>query len=218
MAKYRFSSHTCIIEWASKYRKNGPQSLQRSRQHKTYSFQFKLNAVEVYLSTEIACKDLALSLGINTSSILASWVQRYRAVGVDDLKMQRKGRRPKVADKSSTSPTSTEEQNERLKQFEKENLCFWAYNVTEQQWDRWIFPETISEHFKYTCPKSGLKGYTLYGTRKTGYSNLVNQGIDPMVAAKIGRWVNPKVPSKHYYAVDDLTKENVMKKHLFASN
>ena len=119
MAKYRFSSHTCIIEWASKYRKNGPQSLQRSRQQKTYSFQFKRNAVELYLSTEISYKDLALSLGINTSSILASWVQRYRAIGVDDLKMQRKGRRPKVPDKPSTSP---EEQNERLKQLEEENL------------------------------------------------------------------------------------------------
>ena len=33
--------------------------------------------------------------------------------------MQRKGRRPKVPDKPSTSP---EEQNERLKQLEEENL------------------------------------------------------------------------------------------------
>ena len=122
MAKYRFSSHTCIIEWASKYRKNGPQSLQRSRQQKTYSFQFKRNAVELYLSTEISYKDLALSLGINTPSILANWVQRYRAVGVEGLKMQRKGRRPKVPDKPSTSPTSPKEQNERLKQLEEENL------------------------------------------------------------------------------------------------
>lgn len=120
--KYRVPSHACIEKWVAQYLKNGPQSLQRSRQQKTYSFQFKRNAVELYLSTEISCKDLALSLGINTPSILASWVQRYRAVGVEGLKMQRKGRRPKVPDKSSTSPTSPEEQNERLKQLEEENL------------------------------------------------------------------------------------------------
>ena len=117
--KYRVPSHTCIKKWVAQYLKNGPQSLQRSRQQKTYSFQFKRNAVELYLSTEISYKNLALSLGINTPSILVNWVQRYRAVGVEGLKMQRKGRRPKVPDKPSTSP---EEQNERLKQLEEENL------------------------------------------------------------------------------------------------
>lgn len=92
--KYRVPGHTCIEKWVAQYLKNGPQSLQRSRQQKTYSFQFKRNAVELYLSTEISYKDLALSLGINTPSILVSWVQRYHAVGVEGLKMQRKGRRP----------------------------------------------------------------------------------------------------------------------------
>ena len=120
--KYRVPGHACIEKWVAQYLKNGPQSLQRSRQQKTYSFQFKRNAVELYLSTEISYKDLALSLGINTPSILVSWVQRYHAVGVEGLKMQRKGRRPKVPDKPSTSPTSPEEQNERLKQLEEENL------------------------------------------------------------------------------------------------
>ena len=95
---------------------------------------------------------------------------------------------------------------------------FREYDTAFCKWGKYIYPEAISQHFRYACTKAGLKGYTLHGTRKTGFSNLVNQGVDPMVAAKIGRWVNPKVPSKHYYAVDNLTKENVMKEHLFASN
>ena len=98
-----------------------------------------------------------------------------------------------------------------------QSYVFREYDAANHEWARYIYPETISQHFRYVCTKAGLKGYTLHGTRKTGFSNLVNSGVDPMVAAKIGRWVNPKVPSKHYYAVDDLTRENTMKEHLFVA-
>jgi integrase len=103
------------------------------------------------------------------------------------------------------------------KGFSMKRYVFRDYDTASREWEQYIYPEAISQHFRYACTKAGLKGYTLHGTRKTGYSNLVNSGVDPLVAAKIGRWVNPKVPSKHYYAVDNLTKENVMKEHLFAT-
>lgn len=83
-------------------------------------------------------------------------------------------------------------------------------------WDKYIFPEFISARFRYACKMAGLKNYTLHGTRKTGFSRLVNKGVDPMVVASIGRWKNPKVPSQHYYQVDELTKSNVMKQKLFS--
>ena len=120
--KYHIPSEKIIREWVAVYRENGSPALQRSRQKKTYSFQFKQHAVELYLSTESSYNELALSLGINTPSILTSWVQRYRAVGVDGLKPQRKGRRSKVSDKSTIHPSLPEAQTERLKQLEEENL------------------------------------------------------------------------------------------------
>ena len=120
--KYHIPSEKIIREWVAVYRENGSPALQRSRQKKIYSFQFKQHAVELYLSTESSYNELALSLGINTPSILTSWVQRYRAVGVDGLKPQRKGRRSKVSDKSTIHPSSPEAQTERLKQLEEENL------------------------------------------------------------------------------------------------
>jgi transposase len=65
-----------------------------------------------------------LQIEINNPSLLAQWVQRYRAVGVDGLKPNRRGRRPKVPNKPIVvTPTESKEiQDERLKQLEEENL------------------------------------------------------------------------------------------------
>ena len=120
--KYNIPSSKTVRGWVAVYRKNGLQSLNRSRQNKTYSFQFKQHAVELYLSTEISYQDLALLLDIKSHGMLVNWVQRYRAVGVEGLKPQRKGRRPKVPDINTIQLTSTDEQAERLKQLEEENL------------------------------------------------------------------------------------------------
>ena len=53
----------------------------RSRKNKSYSFNFKLNAVKLYLTTELSYSELALDLGINNPSLLTTWVRNYR---IDD--------------------------------------------------------------------------------------------------------------------------------------
>lgn len=88
----------------------------------TYSFQFKLDAVQLYLSTEMSFQDLALQLHLKNSGTLSAWVQQYRAVGVEGLKPQRKGRRPKVPEKNNKESNNDVRQDERLKQLEEENL------------------------------------------------------------------------------------------------
>jgi transposase len=67
-------------------------------------------------------QDLALQLKLKSDGILVNWVRRYRAVGIEGLKPQRKGRRPKVPDKTSITPECNINQDERLKQLEEENL------------------------------------------------------------------------------------------------
>ena len=122
--KYNIPSTSPISTWVAAFQSLGTEGISRSRQKKSYSFQFKLHAVELYLSTEISYKDLALQLEINNPALLTQWVQRFRAVGVDGLKPNRKGRRPKVPDKPIVvTPTQSKEiQDERLKQLEEENL------------------------------------------------------------------------------------------------
>ena len=120
--KYDIPSKKCIQEWVGKYRRVGKDGLQRSRKNETYSFQFKLHAVELYLSTEMSYQDLALQLKLKSDGILVNWVRRYRAVGIEGLKPQRKGRRPKMPDKASITPECNINQDEKLKQLEEENL------------------------------------------------------------------------------------------------
>ena len=58
--KYEIPAKRLIQEWVGKYRAMGKDGLQRSRKKEIYSFQFKVNAVELYLSTEISYQELAL--------------------------------------------------------------------------------------------------------------------------------------------------------------
>ena len=120
--KYGISCIKCIQHWVGKYQVMGEKGLQRSRKNETYSFQFKLHAVELYLSTEMSYQDLALQLKLKSDGILVNWVRRYRAVGIEGLKPKRKGRRPKVPDKTSITSECNNNQDERLKQLEEENL------------------------------------------------------------------------------------------------
>ena len=122
--KYNIPSMNPIATWVAAFQSLGTKGISRSRQKKSYSFQFKLHAVELYLSTEISYTDLALQFEINNPALVTKWVQRYRAVGVDGLKPNRKGRRPKVPDKPIVvTPTQSKEfQDDRLKQLEEENL------------------------------------------------------------------------------------------------
>ena len=96
----------------------------RSREKKNYSFEFKMHVVELYLTTEVSYRELALSLGINNPPMIAKWVTDYRAVGPDALRPKRKGRKPKVSKPKKIIPNTGKEkaESEYLKQLEDENL------------------------------------------------------------------------------------------------
>ena len=115
--EYNIPNDTCLRRWVAAYRTNGTAGIARSRQQEKYSFQFKLHAVELYLSTETSYQDLAVSLGIKTPSLLAAWVQRYRAIGVDGLNPQRKGRRPQVSKEPSAKKVPADKQEEYQKRY-----------------------------------------------------------------------------------------------------
>lgn len=58
-----------IQKWVDSYKTFGDEGLKRSREKKNYSFEFKLHVVELYLTTEVSYRELALSVGINNPSI-----------------------------------------------------------------------------------------------------------------------------------------------------
>lgn len=121
-------SQSNIRRWIDAYKNLGEDSLKRSRQNAVYSLEYKLEVVQLYLTSEISYKDLALQEKINNPTLIVSWVREYRKHGVDGLKPHRKGRQPKLG----SPPMKKKETNnevietidtsaEHVKQLEDEN-------------------------------------------------------------------------------------------------
>ena len=91
--KYGLGSDSQLLKWINAYNAFGDEGLMRSRKQTKYSFEKKISVVELYLSSEISYQDLAIQEGINNPSMIANWVNRFRAAGPDALKTRRKGRK-----------------------------------------------------------------------------------------------------------------------------
>lgn len=123
--KYGVPSDTNVKKWVNAYKEFGDDGLMRSRKNESYSFEFKLNVVELYLTTEVSYQELALSVKINNPPLIAKWVNDYRIAGPDALKSKRKGRRPKLTKRDKNKAIQEPElsiNSEYLKQLEEENL------------------------------------------------------------------------------------------------
>lgn len=127
--KYNLPSCTPIKEWVAAFKEFGKEGLLRSRKKKNYSFQFKLHVVELYLSSEVSYRDLAISQGINNSPLIAKWVNDFRIAGPDALRPKKKGRKKSLDThkaKINSAPSVEREpidiSTEHIKQLEDENL------------------------------------------------------------------------------------------------
>ena len=124
---YGVPAKSNIKQWVHNYQTFGDKGLQRSRKNDIYSFEKKLSVVELYLSSEISYQDLALQEGITTPSMIANWVNRFRAAGPDALKPHKKGRK-KTLDKSKNTKIvpleepSVDTSAEHVKELEDELL------------------------------------------------------------------------------------------------
>ena len=95
--KYGLGSDSQLRKWINAYNAFGDEGLMRSRKQNTL-FEKKISVVELYLSSEISYQDLAIQKGISNPSMIANWVNRFRAAGPDALKSRKKGRK-KTLDK-----------------------------------------------------------------------------------------------------------------------
>lgn len=111
------------------YQEFGDEGLLRSRKNEDYSFKFKLQVVELYLSTEVSYQELALNVGMNNPSLISKWVNDFRIAGPDALRPKKKGRKKmlgvsdstgKIVSSSEITPVDTSA--EHIKQLEDELL------------------------------------------------------------------------------------------------
>ena len=103
--KHNMPACSLIKEWVAVFRKLGKEGLIRSGQNNTYSFQFKVHVVELYLSSKVSYQELALSQGINNYALIARWVNDFKIAGPDGLRPKKKGRK-KILDISESEKSS----------------------------------------------------------------------------------------------------------------
>src|SRR5574344_1387693 len=122
--KYGVPSKRDIEKWVFAYKAFGKDGLMRSRKNESYSFEFKLHVVELYLTTEVSYQELALSVGINNPPLIARWVNDHRIAGPDALKVKSKGRQKKLNKAKDKSPKYLEECSEcKISNDVKMQLC-----------------------------------------------------------------------------------------------
>ena len=130
--KHGVKSSRDVMKWVNAFKSFGDEGLMRSRKNETYTFEFKLHVVELYLSTEVSYQELALSIGINNPPLITKWVNNFTIAGPDALRPKRKGRRFKVSNPKESELTNTRNasnNSEHLKQLEDENLMLRIENA-----------------------------------------------------------------------------------------
>jgi transposase len=127
--RFDIAHKSSIDVWVKNYKEFGNDGLLRSRKNETYTFEFKLHVVELYLSTEVSYQELSLSVGMNNPSLITKWVNDFRIAGPDALRLQKKGRKKSLGliDKKKNIPsfsetTPADTSAEHVKQLEDENL------------------------------------------------------------------------------------------------
>lgn len=118
--KYGFNDNSQIRKWINTYKEFGEEGLLRSRKNKNYSVQFKLDAIELYLTTELSYQKVANLLKMNNPPLIANWLRTYRKFGIDGLSKQ-KGRPPTMPKKKPNETQPLPNKHSQLEKLEKEN-------------------------------------------------------------------------------------------------
>ena len=65
----------------------------RSRKNESFTFEYKLHVVELYITSEVSYQELALQEGIHNPTQIVKWVNDFRIAGPDALRPKKKGRK-----------------------------------------------------------------------------------------------------------------------------
>lgn len=120
--KYGFKCNSQIRRWINAYTQFGEEGLLRSRKTKNYSVQFKLDAIELYLTTELSYREVANHFEINNAPLIANWLRNYRMLGMEGLSKQKghpsKMTKKKKAIKNEPTPLEKLEKENRMLKIE----------------------------------------------------------------------------------------------------
>ena len=106
----RPTSEREVQRWAVRYREYGPESLLPKLKNSSYTKEFKINAVEDYLSGNGSIDDIRNKYQIPSHSTLRKWIAKY-----NDLKeLEDYKPRPEVYTKMAYRKKTTQEEREEI--------------------------------------------------------------------------------------------------------
>lgn len=117
--KYSIKDKYTIRMWVNAYESQGYDGLKVSRKNNSYSLDFKLNVVNLYLTGEMSYQRLANEMKINNPSIIARWVKEFREEGIEGLKPKKRGRPSKMEKDSKKKFVKKSKSKEDISEIEK---------------------------------------------------------------------------------------------------
>ncbi len=117
--KYSISDKSTIRMWVNTYQSQGYDGLKVSRKNNSYSLDFKLKVVNLYLTGEMSYQSLANEMKINNPSIIVRWVKDFREEGIEGLKPKRRGRPSKMENDSKKKSVKKSKIKEDVSEIEK---------------------------------------------------------------------------------------------------
>lgn len=122
-SKYGIKAKSQVRSWINAYREFGEEGLLRKRQNKKYSVQFKLDAIELYQTSEMSYREIANALEMNNSAVIAAWMHQFREAGIEGISKP-KGHSPTLSKKKSEKKKpitkGTSEEFNHIKKLEKQ--------------------------------------------------------------------------------------------------
>ena len=120
--KYCIPSEIPIINWVNAYKSQGYEGLKVKRKNTQYTFEFKLNVVNLYLTGEMSYQSLANELKINNPSLITRWVNNFREKGIEGLKPKKRGRPSKMPKSQKKSKDTKVNSSTNLTKLENDSL------------------------------------------------------------------------------------------------
>ena len=120
--KYSIPAHSTVKTWINAYESQGYEGLESKRKNNKYTSEYKLNAVNLYLTGEMSYQSLANQLKINNPSMIARWVNDFREKGIEGLKPKKRGRPSKMPKSPKKSKNTKIESSANITNSENESL------------------------------------------------------------------------------------------------
>ncbi len=115
--KYGIAHHETIRTWVRTYRKYGYDGLCKKK-YNTYTLDFKLNIVKLYLEGNHSLSELGDEYGVINHGTICSWIQTYETYWPVGFVPKKKGRKPDM--KKDKSKIKEMNKDEYIKELEEE--------------------------------------------------------------------------------------------------